>query len=449
MPTQRLTFTNSQGDDLAARLDTPEDSEPSAYVLFAHCFTCSKNLNAVGNISRALTERGFGVLRFDFTGLGESGGDFADTNFSSNVADLICAADMLEKRFAAPSILLGHSLGGAAVLQAAGDIDAVEAVATIGAPHDPEHVTHLLDDSIEKIERTGIANVTLAGRSFTIKKQFLDDLEATSMSDRIRSLNRAMMVFHSPVDKTVGIDNARKIFEDAKHPKSFVSLDHADHLLTDEATSRYVGTMVAAWASKYLDIQPKPTTPVDQDTARAATNGAPNGAANGSPNGAPNGAPDGDGFVEESVDGTRTVTGQQLYRTAVQSGTHRLIADEPTSMGGQNLGPTPYDLLLSALGTCTGMTLRMYADRKEWPLEEAIITLTHSKIHAKDCENCESETGKVDRIERRIEVTGDLSPEQRERLLEIADKCPVHRTLHGEIVVNSELVDDEPDGITS
>jgi putative redox protein len=437
MPSQRLTFVNPQGDELAARLDTPEHQDPAAYVLFAHCFTCSKNLKAVGNISRALSERGFGVLRFDFTGLGESGGDFSDTNFSSNVADLICAADMLEERFAAPSILLGHSLGGAAVLQAADDIDAVGAVATIGAPHDPEHVTHLLDDSIEEIEQSGVANVTLAGRSFTIKKQFLDDLEAVSMSERIRSLNRALMVFHSPVDETVGVENARKIFEDAKHPKSFVSLDHADHLLTDESDSRYVGTMVAAWASKYLDIQPRPTTVVDQDASHAAASKSPAG------------APGGDGFAEKPVDGTRTVTGQQLYRTAVQSGVHRLIADEPESMGGQNLGPTPYDLLLSALGTCTGMTLRMYADRKEWPLKKAIVTLSHSKIHAKDCENCESDNGKVDRIERKIEVTGDLSPEQRARLLEIADKCPVHRTLHGEIVVDSELVGDKPDGVAS
>jgi len=302
MTIQRLTFTNPQGDELAARLDTPEDQAPTAYVLFAHCFTCSKNLTAVGNISRAMTEHGFGVLRFDFTGLGESDGVFSETNFSSNVADLICAADMLEEQFAAPSILLGHSLGGAAVLQAAGEIGTVEAVATIGAPHDPEHVTHLLEDSVEEIETTGVANVTLGGRSFTIKKQFLNDLEAASMTARIRSLDRALMVFHSPVDETVGVENARKIFEDAKHPKSFISLDDADHLLTDERDSRYVGTMVAAWASRYLNIQPKRTAQVKEN-----------------PNDVPmtNETPTGDGFVEGSVGGTRTETGRKLYRTAV------------------------------------------------------------------------------------------------------------------------------------
>lgn len=431
MASEKLTFTNPQGDRLAARLDTPHGAAPGAYVLFAHCFTCSKNLTAVGHISRALTERGFGVLRFDFTGLGESEGDFADTNFSSNIDDLICAADMLAETRNSPSVLLGHSLGGAAVLQAAAQIDTVEAVATIGAPHDPEHVTHLLDDSLEEIDASGIAQVTLAGRSFTVKKQFLDDLARTRMSETIGSLKRALMILHSPVDQFVGIDNAARIFEDARHPKSFVSLDRADHLLTDEADSRYVGSVVAAWAAKYLDA--------DVNEPALAENGQ-----NQDPPANEAAVTDsGQSVAETPVDGTQTVTGTTLYRTEVQSGRHRLIADEPTSMGGGDLGPTPYDLLLSALGTCTGMTLRMYADRKDWPLETTTVRLSHEKVHAKDCRECESETGKVDRIRREITVTGDLTDEQRARLLEIADKCPVHRTLHSETVVHSVL-DDAP-----
>jgi len=410
MPSQKLTFTNAQGHDLSARLDVPEGGDPAAYVLFAHCFTCSKNLTAVGHISRALTRRGFGVLRFDFTGLGESEGDFEDTNFSSNVDDLIAAAEMLQSRYRGPSVMVGHSLGGAAVLQAAGQLDTVNAVATIGAPHDPEHVTHLLQDSIEEIRSSGEARVTIANRTFTVKKQFLDDLEATQMSRRIRGLDRALMIFHSPLDQTVGIDNAAGIFEDAKHPKSFVSLDQADHLLTNEADSRYVGTVLAAWASKYLHANVAPEAAADSTVS----------------------SDDGD-----SVDGTVTVTGTTPYRTSVQSGRHRLVADEPASVGGGDEGPTPYDLLLSALGTCTGMTLRMYADRKGWPLETTTVRLSHRKVHAEDCRDCESESGKVDRIHREVQVTGDLTDEQRDRLLEIADKCPVHRTFHGEVKVDT------------
>ncbi|MFB6231164.1 MAG: alpha/beta fold hydrolase [Salinibacter sp.] len=400
MPSKKLYFENPEGDELAARLDLPDSGSPCAFALFAHCFTCSKDLRAVGAISRALNRQDIGVLRFDFTGLGESEGDFADTNFSSNVDDLVVAADFLAERHEAPRILVGHSLGGAAVLQAAHQIDRVKAVSTIGAPYDPEHVTRHLNDAIEDIKSTGEAQITLAGRTFTIRKQFLEDLAATKMEETIRTLDRALLIFHSPIDQIVGVDNAARIFQAAKHPKSFVSLDDANHLLHDRADAEYVGVVMGAWAKKYVDAS---------DTE------------------------------ESGAEGAVVARTGEAYQTHIQAGPHTFVADEPEEVGGDDAGPTPYDLLLSALGSCTGMTLRMYADRKEWPLEETLVHLSHEKIHAEDCENCETEAGKVDRIRREIDVRGNLSEDQRQRLLEIANKCPVHRTLHSEVRVESSL----------
>lgn len=400
MSFEKLRFENPEGDALAARLDLPEGESPCAYALFAHCFTCSKDLQAAGAISRALNRHGIAVLRFDFTGLGESEGDFADTNFSSNVDDLVVAADFLAEHHKAPRILVGHSLGGAAVLQAASRLDTVQAVSTIGAPFDPEHVTRHLEDSVEEIESKGEARVTLAGRTFTIRKQFLDDLAAAKMEETIRTIDRALLIFHSPLDQTVGVDNAGQIFQAAKHPKSFISLDDADHLLTNPADAEYVGVVLGAWAEKYVDRSRSQHEPHEgQVTTRTA----------------------------------------RAYRTEIQAGPHTLIADEPEEAGGDDAGPTPYDFLLSALGSCTGMTLRMYADRKDWSLEETTVRLSHDKIHAEDCEHCETEEGRVDHIDREIEVKGDLSETQRERLLEIANKCPVHRTLHSEVNIASSL----------
>jgi putative redox protein len=397
---EKIRFENADGNALAARLDRPDGESPCAFALFAHCFTCSKDLRAAGAISRALTRHGIAVLRFDFTGLGESEGEFADTNFSSNVEDLIAAADYLSEHHEAPRILVGHSLGGAAVLQAAQRLDSVQAVSTIGAPYDPEHVTQHLQDAVEDIEEKGEARVQLAGRTFTIRKQFLDDLAATKMETTIRTLGRALLIFHSPVDQTVGANNAAKIFQAAKHPKSFVSLDDADHLLTDRSDAEYLGVVLGAWAEKYVDRSvSEPDTP-DEDVV------------------------------------TRT---EGTYRTAIQAGRHALVGDEPESVGGDDDGPTPYGFLLSALGSCTGMTLRMYADRKEWPLDETIVRLSHEKVHAEDCENCDTEQGQVDRITREIEIRGRLSDDQRERLFEIANKCPVHRTLLGDVDVRSSL----------
>jgi putative redox protein len=400
MSYERVEFTNQDGTPLAARLDRPSQGAPDAYALFAHCFTCSKDLRSVGAISRALNRQNIGVLRFDFTGLGESEGDFSETNFSSNVGDLTAAAQFLDEQYQAPRILVGHSLGGAAVLQAAHRIPSAEAIATIAAPYDPEHVTRLLDDALEEIKTRGEARITLAGRSFTIRKQFLDDLAATKMEETIRTLDRALLLFHSPVDQTVGVENAGRIFEAAKHPKSFVSLDDADHLLTDVTDAEYVGTVLGAWARKYVGIE--------EEEAPAA-------------------------------EGQVVTQTEDEYRTEIRAGKHALVADEPESVGGDDAGPTPYDYLLAGLGSCTGMTLRMYADRKDWPLEEATVHLSHEKVHAEDCDHCETKEGKVDHIKREIELAGDLTADQRQRLLEIANKCPVHRTLHSEIDVETAL----------
>lgn len=404
MQFQKLTFKNPEGQILAARLDLPIDGKPKAYALFAHCFTCTKNLIAVGHISRALNREGMAVLRFDFTGLGESEGDFAETNFSSNVADLTAAAEFLDREFEAPKMLIGHSLGGAAVLQAATHIPSAVAVATIGAPCDPKHVTDLLSSAKETIEKEGEAEVILAGKSFKIKKQFLDDLQETRMQETIRNLKRALLILHSPIDAIVGIENAAKIFQTARHPKSFISLDHADHLLSNERDSQYVGSVIAAWAQKYIESE-KPVA-----------------------------------SKEDLADNWVVVrTGTYGLQTEIVANGHALIADEPIAVAGTNMGPTPYEYLVASLGSCTSMTLRMYADRKGWPLEAIEVRLKHQKVHADDCEQCQSPNAKIDQIEREIELVGNLNEEQRQRLLAIADKCPVHRTLHSEIVVKTWL----------
>ena len=401
-PRSLIHFPGALGTPLAARLDMPAQP-PLAYALFAHCFTCSKDSLAASRISAALTARGFGVLRFDFTGLGGSAGDFANTNFSSNVADLVAAANWLRSAHQAPAILIGHSLGGAAVLAAAHEIAEAVAVATIGAPYDPSHIQHLIADAAPSIVANGEAEVTLAGRKFTIRKQFLDDLALHQDGHRIGALRKALLIFHSPRDTTVDIENAAKIFTAAKHPKSFVSLDTADHLLTGKADAEYVAGVLAAWASRYIRVQDP-----------AADVAAP-----------------GVVTVSETHEGKFTQT--------ISAGAHHARADEPTSVGGDDTGFTPYDLLLAGLGACTSMTLRMYADQKKWPLEHVSVQLRHTKIHAQDCSECETREGKVDRIEREIAITGDLDDTQRARLLEIADKCPVHRTLHSEVSIHTQL----------
>jgi uncharacterized OsmC-like protein/alpha/beta superfamily hydrolase len=404
---EKVEFEGSQGGLLAARLELP-DGPPRAYALFAHCFTCSKDVFAAARIAGGLAESGIAVLRFDFTGLGASEGDFANTNFSSNVEDLLRAAAFLGERHEAPSLLVGHSLGGAAVLAAAGRIASVKAVATIAAPADPGHVAHLLAEARPEIEAAGEAEVVLAGRSFRIRKQFLEDIEGQRLTDAIARLRKALLIFHAPRDEVVGIDNASAIFRAAKHPKSFVSLDGADHLLTWHEDARYVATVLAAWATRYLPDLKAAEAPREHDVVTH-----------------------GNVLVRE--------TGKGPFQQEVLAAGHRLLADEPVSVGGTDTGMSPYELLLASLGACTAMTIRMYADRKALPLDRVSVRLHHEKIHAEDCADCETREGRIDEIERTIELTGDLDDAQRQRLLEISEKCPVHRTLHSEIKIRTRL----------
>jgi len=402
MPNQKVVFENQSGQALSGILDLPV-KPPVGYAMFAHCFTCSKNLRAAGNIARALNDAGIAVLRFDFTGLGQSEGEFADTNFSSNVADLLAAVDYLAQEHEAPSLLIGHSLGGTAVLQAASQVESAVAVATIGSPSEPAHVSRMFAGSEETLREHGEATVDLGGRPFLMKQQFLDDLDKQDLRSTIGALRKALLIMHAPLDNVVEVDNASALFVAAKHPKSFVSLDNADHLLSQETDSRYAGHVLAAWASRYLPEV------VASEALRAN---------------------DGEVVARTRLGG---------FRTDVRLGDHHLVADEPRSVGGRDLGPTPYDLLSAALATCTSMTLRMYANHKNLDLDSATVRVEHDKVHAEDCVDCETADGKIDEFRRTISLEGDLTEAQQNRMLEIADRCPVHRTLHGEIKVRSRL----------
>jgi uncharacterized OsmC-like protein/pimeloyl-ACP methyl ester carboxylesterase len=396
VPTERFQFTGEGGHQLAAALDTP-DGPVQAYALFAHCFTCGKDVLAAKRIATALAAKGIAVLRFDFTGLGASEGEFANSTFSSNVADLVRAADHLRETRAAPSLLIGHSLGGAAILAAAGRIPEARAIATIAAPSDPAHVTHLFKDKIEDIRTQGKLEVQLAGRPFHITREFLDDIAEHNLMAQVANLHKALLVMHSPTDDTVGIDNATKLFVAAKHPKSFVSLAGSDHLLSGKRDAAYVADVIAAWAERYVE-------PIAAEPA-------------------------GDALRNVVVRETRNSKFQQT----VTIGPHRMLADEPVAAGGQDSGPSPYDFLLAGLGACTSMTMRLYADRKSLPLDRVTVALKHGKIYAKDCAECDTQEGMLDQIERVISIDGALDADQRQRLMEIADKCPVHRTLKSEI----------------
>lgn len=401
MRTERLEFANAKGEKLAALIDLPLGI-PNAFALFAHCFTCGKDNLAAKRISERLAICGIGVLRFDFTGLGTSEGEFADTHFSSNVDDLVAAADHLRKAYGTPAILIGHSLGGAAMLAAAHRIADARAIVTIAAPCDPAHVTGLFKEHVDKIREQGEVEVSLAGRPFRIKREFLDDIAEQRIRDCLANLRKALLVFHSPTDDIVGIENASHIFTAAKHPKSFVSLAGADHLLSKRVDAVYVANVITAWVERYIE---RPAERGDEQIKVGTV------------------------LVRE--------TGNGKFQQEVLSGPHRFLADEPVKVGGLDSGPGPYDLLLAGLGACTSMTLRLYAEHKKLPLEHISVRLMHSRIHAEDCLNCETKEGMIDRIDRNITMEGPLDAEQRKRLLEIADKCPVHRTLESEINIRT------------
>ena len=402
---KKVEFTGSDQSLLAGLLELPEQP-PLAFALFAHCFTCGKDIAAASRISRALAAKGIAVLRFDFTGLGGSDGDFSNTNFSSNVQDLVLAAEFLDSEYMAPNLLIGHSLGGTAVLRAAFEVASCEGVVTIGSPADAEHVIKQFSADLDTIEQQGVAEVSLAGRQFTIRKQFLDDARDRSRGDLAR-LGKPLLVFHSPVDTIVSINQAEKIYQQARHPKSFVSLDKADHLLSDKADAEYVAGTIAAWAARYvsgMDVSQK------------------------------------DGDSRPVVERGRVQISEKnrQFTLNVHSDDHHWLADEPLDVGGANLGPDPYEHLLAALGTCTVMTVRMYAGRKQWPLEDTVIELSHSREHGEDCAHCDDEHSQIDLIKRRITFSGALDDDQKRRLMEIADRCPVHRTLTNKLVIETE-----------
>ncbi|MGY5849760.1 bifunctional alpha/beta hydrolase/OsmC family protein [Salegentibacter sp. F14] len=401
MKTKKLKFKNKEGQDLMGYLELPHNQDPHNFVLFAHCFTCNKNFFAAKNISRALASAGYGVLRFDFTGLGESQGDFSETNFSGNIQDLVAAAEYLKQTHQAPALLVGHSLGGAAVLYAAKQIASVKAVATVAAPSTIQHVEGLLRSNIEEIEKSGKASVNIGGRSFEVKKQFLDDIREHDLGSYLSDLKRALLILHSPQDAIVGIKNAEELYVAARHPKSFISLDGATHLMEAEEDAVYAGNTIASWAKRYLDIEEKILPESQSD-------------------------------VVANLESTG-------YTTQMKAGRHHFLADEPVSAGGKDYGPTPYQLVSAGLAACTSMTLHMYARRKKWKLENVETHVTYSREHAGDCENCEDKTSRIDTFKREIQIKGDLDEQQLKRLLEIADKCPVHKSLTSQTHIPTNL----------
>jgi len=405
MQTKVIKFKNSEELELSARLELPLGTKPTAYAIFAHCFTCGKNAKAATNISRQLTQNGFGVLRFDFTGLGQSEGDFAETGFTNNISDIVSAAEFLEEYYLAPSLLVGHSLGGTAVIHASAKIESVKAVCTIAAPAEATHVLRLLNRDRAEIEQKGKAEVNIGGRPFEIGNTFITDIEKHSTASVLADLKKAILVMHSPQDRVVGIDNAAELYTAARHPKSFISLDGADHLILNPHDAEYASGVLGAWVKRYISEDKTQYLETENQTAVRLSDA---------------------GFTTEVI-----------------TGSHRFIADEPKSVGGNDLGPSPYQLLNAALGACTAMTLKMYADRKKWDLSEVTVHLDHKSQYAKDMENPESPKSKIDVFERKLQIKGDLDDDQKKRLLEIADKCPVHRTLTDtEVKIETSLLED-------
>lgn len=402
MPSERFTFAGHDGTQLAARLDMP-DGPHQATAILAHCFTCTKDIAAARRISQRLAGLGIAVLRFDFTGLGHSAGEFANTSFTSNVNDILAAAAHLRTRDMAPKLLIGHSLGGAAVLRAAPQIEGIKAVATLNAPFDPAHVLKAFEADIHTIESEGCAQVKLGHGSFPITDSFLADVSQARLTDAIAHLHAALLVMHAPRDEVVGIDNATGIFVAAKHPKSFVTLDDADHLISRAADADYAAQVIAAWAGRYLGLKHPAPPPGAPEGVVRVTEADPNG------------------FLQDIQNGPH----------------HHAVADEPLAYGGTNRGMTPYGFLAAGLGACTSMTVRMYARRKGWPLTRIRVDVTQGKVHAQDAGTSDT----LDHFTRLIHLEGDLTADQREKLRQIADKCPVHGTLTRGSKVTTLLAD--------
>lgn len=403
MSTTKVSFPNSKGEEIAAVIDFPFDQKPSAYAILAHCFTCSKNFNGVRNVSHGLTQNGIAVMRFDFTGLGESSGDFSDTNFTTNIEDLKAAYQFMETEYEAPEILLGHSLGGAAVLYAGAELDKVKAIVTIAAPSTPDHVTHLIKDKIPEIEEKGKAKVNLAGREFEIEKHFLESLKRKTIKEVMKgNRGKALLVMHSPQDKLVEIANARRIYESGHHPKSFITLNNADHLLTKKSDAQYAGRIVAEWVKKYVEEQEKVVVRSKSHVAAELD-------------------------VEDN------------FTTYIKAGRHDLVADEPEKVGGDDYGPDPYALIASGLAACTAMTVKMYAQRKGWALTDIKVHVDHAKDYAHDCKEQQDSSSKIDVFTRTVEFIGDLTDDQKKKLLQIANKCPVHKTLKNASAIETTM----------
>ncbi|WP_040247350.1 bifunctional alpha/beta hydrolase/OsmC family protein [Psychroserpens mesophilus] len=406
MINHKLQIVNNKGIKLQAYLELPANQKPNYFAVFAHCFTCSSTLNAVKNISRSLTNHGFGVLRFDFTGLGRSEGEFADSHFSANVDDLLAVNKFLNDHYKAPSLLIGHSLGGAAVLVAASKLDTIKAVATIGAPATIDHVKHLFSHDIDRIKDKGKVQVNIGGRPFQIDEEFVSDFDKTDLPSIVKHLRKPLLILHSPIDTIVGINNAEQLYHNAHHPKSFVSLDNADHLLSKTQDSQYVGNVIAAWADRYFE----PVQNIMLDT-----------------------------------DGEQLVAHLNLkennFTTNIQTAKHSFIADEPASIGGDDFGPSPYDFLSAGLAACTVMTLKLYAERKQWDLQEVFVYITYSKKHSDDLMLDVEKPSRIDFLLKKLVFVGDLDDAQKQRLKTIASKCPVHKTLQTQTIIETEIID--------
>jgi putative redox protein len=407
MKSTKLKIENRKGIILSANLELPANQKPNYFAIFAHCFTCSSSLSAVRHISRSLTNDGFGVVRFDFTGLGRSEGEFVDSHFSANIKDLIDVHNYMSINYEAPNLLVGHSLGGAAVLVAASQIKSVKAVATVGAPSSASHVKHLFSHGIEDIEEKGEVEVNIGGRPFKINQDFVEAFDKTDLPAIVKELKKPLLIMHSPFDKTVGIENAEQLYKNAHHPKSFVTLDNADHLLTQEKDSQYVGEVIGTWAKRYF---PK------VENKMLDTEG-------------------------EQLVGHLNIK-EDNFTTAIQTKNHTLIADEPTSIGGSDFGPSPYEYLNAALAACTVMTLKLYAEQKKWDLQEVFVYISHSREHSKDLNTDVDKPKYLDYISKKLKFLGNLDTEQKERLKEVASRCPVHKTIASQVEFQTQIIED-------